>query len=302
MSNVWNPEIVMTSDLATSLIKSQFPHIRIQTIEEIGEGFDNTIFLVDNMYIFRFPRREIAVHLLKSECIVLPKLVKILPISISEPLFYGKKSKEYPWIFIGYKYIKGSVPQHLTTTNREKMIRPLADFLKSLHQVPTEGLVQVGFPYDELERLDIRKRKPRLLENIKKLKEQEDDALFQQVEKYALTLKPTLIPDKKVITHGDLHIRNLIVNGHNELTGIIDWGDTHIGHPAIDLSIIYSIVPAKRREEFFSIYGEVDQTTLTLAKFKAVYTLVFLLNYSLDKKDKFLYEEGKKCLTIALSK
>ncbi|UTI44302.1 hypothetical protein [Niallia sp. RD1] len=44
----------------------------------------------------------------------------------------------------------------------------------------------------------------------------------------------------------------------------------------------------------------VDDTTLKLAQFKAIFTIVSLLTYSIDKKDNELYEEGKISLSLAL--
>lgn len=301
MVNSWNPEIVITKDFAVQLINAQFPSLGIQTIVEFGQGFDNTIFLVNQEYIFRFPRRSIAEGLLRTEGELLPKLVDKLPLSVPRPIFYGKKSKHYPWGFIGYKHIIGKVPSMLTTTERLRMVQPLAEFLKELHKYPLKELDNLLIPYDELYRLDIEKRKPRLLEKIIELIEYENIHVYRQTEKYAQSLQAIAVPDTKVLTHGDLHIRNVIVSEANSLAGIIDWGDTHIGHPAVDLSIVFSLIPAEGRESFFSIYGHVDSTTLELARFKAIYTLVILLSYAWDKKDSVLYKDAKSSLSIALS-
>lgn len=68
----------------------------------------------------------------------------------------------------------------------------------------------------------------------------------------------------------------------------------------MDLSIAYSLCPSEGRKQFFTNYGEVDDTSLKLAQFKAIFTTVTLLIYSIDKKDWELYQEGKISLSFAL--
>ncbi|WP_400246215.1 phosphotransferase [Niallia sp. JL1B1071] len=297
MPNIWDPEYTISKELASQLIEEQFS-IDVQSITELGKGFDNTIFLVNNSYTFRFPRREIAVKLLKSEWELLLVIVDKLPLSIPKPLYLGKVSNDFPRTFIGYEYLAGNTPQGLTYQERIKMAKPLALFLKKLHSFSIEEFQTI--PYDEFDRLHIEKRKSRLIDSIQQLRKNEHLSLFQLAEDYAMKVTHKPVPTVHVLTHGDLHIRNMLVNEEKELTGIIDWGDTHIGHPAVDLSIVYSILPQEGRKQFFSIYGEVDEVTGSLAQFKAIFTIVSLLGYSIDKKDKALYEDGKASLSLAL--
>ncbi|WP_445486495.1 phosphotransferase [Niallia sp. 03133] len=295
------PEWVVTIELAVKLINNQFPHVSLESIEEFGEGFDNTIFLVNKKFVFRFPRRGIAQKLLQTEAKLLPLLADALSLKIPEPIYFGSESKEYPWSFIGYKLVNGDVPKRITAAQRMAMVKPLALFLKKLHETPLNIVKQIQVPYDELFRLDIKQRKIKLVEHLALLKSYEKAELYKRVESYTSSLKP--IPQEKieVLTHGDLHIRNILVDEKGKLTGVIDWGDAHIGHPAVDLSIVYSMLPAPARTEFFRLYGEVDGKILNLARFKAVYTTVLLLRYALDKGEADLYMDAKECLSYALS-
>nr|WP_181557309.1 hypothetical protein [Anoxybacillus caldiproteolyticus] len=52
--------------------------------------------------MLRFSHRAIAVDLLKTENRVLPQLVPYLPAEIPEPIFIGKPSHVYSWLFAGY--------------------------------------------------------------------------------------------------------------------------------------------------------------------------------------------------------
>lgn len=298
MPNIWDPEYTITRELASHLIETQFS-ISVHSIIEIGEGFDNTIFLVNNRYTFRFPRREIAVKLLRSEWALLRIIAGKLPLPIPKPIYLGTETQDFSIVFIGYEHLPGNTPQDVTNEERMQMVKPLALFLKKLHSFSTEQFKNV--PYDEFDRLHIDKRKSHLIDSMKKLLIHENIPLFQLAEDYAKNITHIAVPTVHVLTHGDLHIRNMLVNEDKELVGIIDWGDTHIGHPAVDLSIAYSLFPIEGRKQFFSIYGEVDEDMLKLAQFKAIFTIISLLAYSIDKKDKSLYQEGKISLALALS-
>lgn len=297
MPNIWDPEYTITKEQAAQLLEEQFP-ISVHSIREIGEGFDNTILLVNDCYTFRFPRREIAVKLLTSEWELLRIIADQLPIPIPKPIYIGSASRAFPRIFIGYEYLPGNTPEGLTNKERIQMAEQLGSFLKKLHSFSTKQFKLV--PYDEFDRLHIDKRKSRLIDSIKQLRMHEDIPLFHLAEDYAKKLTHIEVPTVHVLTHGDLHIRNMLINEKKELTGIIDWGDTHIGHTAVDLSIAYSLCPSEGRKQFFTNYGEVDDTTLKLAQFKAIFTTVTLLIYSIDKKDWELYQEGKISLSFAL--
>lgn len=40
-------------------------------------------------------------------------------------------------------------------------------------------------------------------------------------------------------------------------SGVIDWGDVHLGEPALELSIAYGFLPPTAREDFFDGLGYV---------------------------------------------
>jgi aminoglycoside phosphotransferase (APT) family kinase protein len=301
MSQPWSPEIVVTLEDAKRLIEEQFPSLKPIQISEIGKGFDNTVYNVNEHYVFRFPRRDIAVTLLNIENKLLPLLVNVLSIPIPEPLFFGKPSEHYKWIFTGYRHVLGKTPGIMTDEIRNLSAEPLAHFFKMLHQFPVKKAKEFGVPYDKLERTNIAKRKSRLMDNLEKainLQLVEEDHL---VVNWLKTLKDVTLDSTLTLVHGDCHILNILVDVTGVISGVIDWGDIHLGHPAIDLSIAYSFLPPSGRNKFFQIYGEVPKETLVSAQFFAVYVSIFLLLYGHDLKDVRLVKCAKESLRISLS-
>jgi len=94
---------------------------------------------------------------------------------------------------------------------------------------------------------------------------------YQSIIEYLKQLKMAKLKQKHVLLHGDLHFKNMLVNKNGLISGIIDWGDINIGHPATDLNIAYSFLPPQARQSFFAEYGDVDEETKLLARLVAIY-------------------------------
>ena len=297
VQNVWEPEVAMTLEVARELIRTQFPELTPLQLNVMDYGFDNTVIQVNNLWVFRFPRREVAVTLLETEGTLLPLLDQNnFSLDIPLPTYYGHPSPNFPWPFIGYRYVKGQLPSYKKNVKRgEKSAVKLAEFMKSLHGMDIEKLKEKGAPQDELARLDVAKRLDTLKKNIQQVKElhlfKDVDTLFDYLNK----LPKGPLPQEKNLVHGDLHFKNIVVNEEGVLSGIIDWGDVHIGHRAVDLNIIYSFLSPEGRNIFFNIYGEVEPIELQYARFKAIYTNVILLLYGYHED-----QEAKSSLELAL--
>src|SRR6266478_1080648 len=168
MTPAWQPDWVVTSDLAKLLIETAFPALNPASVEEFGVGWDNTVFLVNNSLIFRFPRRRIAVPLIETEIRLLPWLSVQVPLPIPNPCYVGDPSSDYPCIFAGYPLIPGRTitAASLTDDERKALAGPLAQFLAALHSVsPDEARIR-GAPLDEIRRLDATRHKSRAIDRL----------------------------------------------------------------------------------------------------------------------------------------
>ena len=92
----WDPEIEVSRDLAAALISSQFEKLVLTSIELLGVGWDNTAYLVNGQFVFRFPRRSIAAPLIATEIRVLPLIADKVPVPIPFPRFVGHPDQNYP--------------------------------------------------------------------------------------------------------------------------------------------------------------------------------------------------------------
>ncbi len=304
MSNVWDPEVEMSENLARYLIETQFPELSPVEFEILDYGFDNTVIRVNRDWVFRFPRREIAVKLLETEGKLLPEVKKMgLPLDSPCPIYYGKPSSRYKWPFLGYNFVKGVIPSISKNTVREgNSARLLAHFLKKLHSMDAEEVREMGVPYDELARLNVEKRIETMEKNIYQIKKLQLYPNPHNLVHYLNEVPTVALPSERTLVHGDLHFKNMVVNPQGILSGIIDWGDVHLGHRAIDLNSVYSFLSPLGRETFFREYGEVSSIELEYARFKAVYTNVILLLYGYYEQQEATIAEARKSLELALFK
>ncbi|CAH0241685.1 Bifunctional AAC/APH [Peribacillus sp. Bi96] len=288
MEKPWLAEYPVSLDLAGKLIRLQFPEIELKEIKQLGEGFDNTVIQINGEFVFRFPRRPIAVTLIQVENQLLPSIAGTLPLDIPEPIFFGKPSTIYPYPFTGYKIVKGHLPVEGSVANKIESAKRFAHFLKVLHSFPVEKARNLGVQPDGLRRLDVSFRQKSLMENVSTLLKLGYNDQAYAVKDFVERLGDVDVQHPITLVHGDIHIRNVLLNDEGILTGIIDWGDVHIGNPAIDFSFLYSYFPKEARQSFFEIYGEIEKETECLARFRAIYMLVTLLVYGIDRHDEEL--------------
>jgi aminoglycoside phosphotransferase (APT) family kinase protein len=89
---VWSAEVAVDDELARAIL-AQFPELEVGSLRRLAEGWDNTVWVVNERYAFRFPRRQIAIPGVERELAVLPRLAPLLPLPVPEPIFVGRPTK-----------------------------------------------------------------------------------------------------------------------------------------------------------------------------------------------------------------
>lgn len=56
------------------------------------------------------------------------------------------------------------------------------------------------------------------------------------------------------------------MDGAAKLTAVIDWGDSCLADPSVDLNVVWSFLPPEAREEFIRAYGPVSEELLLRAR------------------------------------
>jgi len=259
----WTAELVVDEELAGQLL-TQFPELRIESVRPFAEGWDYTILLVNERWVFRFPRREIAVPGVRREIAVLPELAPLLPIPVPVPVFVGEPADGFPWPFFGSELLPGRElgEAELGDPARVAIGRSLARFLRRLH----DAEIAYELPPDGNRRADMSVRVPRTRERLDEL---EASGLWQRpasVDRLLETAEALPPSDASAVVHGDLHFRQVLIGDDAGPTGVIDWVDVCRSDPAIDLSMLWSYLPREGREAFLTEYGAVSDEQLMRAR------------------------------------
>jgi aminoglycoside phosphotransferase (APT) family kinase protein len=272
----WTAELVVDEPLVRSLL-GQFPILDPQSLRPFAEGWDYSIWAVDERWAFRFPRREMAVPGVRREIAVLPDLAPLLPIPVPDPVFVGEPADGFPWPFFGSALLPGQElgEADLDDGARVEVGRALARFLHALHGAE----VVYDLPTDGNRRAEMSTRVPKTRVQLADLEAEgiwrrraSVDRLLDEAEQ---------LPDSQVsvVVHGDLHFRQVLVDGNGRATGVIDWVDVCRSDPAIDLSMLWSYFPVEGREAFLAEYGPVSDEQLLRARVVAFSLSAALAHY-----------------------
>lgn len=280
--------------MARSLIESQFPGLAAAWVELVGEGWDNTAYLINGEFVFRFPRREIAAPLLEAESRLLPLIAPRVPLRVPIPIYLGRPSQGYPWSFAGYRKLPGRAASEveLSAEERTRLAEPLARFLKALHSIPIDAAREKGAEGDLIGRLDLEKRVPlarKLLERLTPTLDGNTDHLEAILNSVAVDDRPRA----DTLVHGDLYSRHILVDDEHNPCGVIDWGDCHIGDRAVDLLPVFTMLHPRARETFFDIYGSIDESAARIARARALYHTLVVFNYAREILDNGLEREAR---------
>lgn len=300
----WSPERVVDEGQARRLIAAQFPELAESEVRPLADGWDNTVYRVGEAWVFRFPRRAMAVPGVEREIEVLPRLAPSLPVPIPEPRWIGAAGDAYPWPWFGAPHLPGSelAAARLPDDRREPLATAVGELLRALHAPRLRSRIGPTLPVDPNRRADMSARVAVARGQLAALGEA---GLWQTTPEVAALLEDAaaLPPSSAmVVLHGDLHPRHLLVEEGGRLTGVIDWGDVCIGDPSIDLSVAFGTFAGASRSALFDAYGRrPDGVTELRARVLAVSLAAALLAYADDVGREELRAEAARALDRAVA-
>lgn len=299
----WDPETEVDTDRARVLINGQFPELHGVSIREIAAGWDNVVHLVDERWAFRFPRRAIAIPGVHREIAILPRLAAHLPLPIPDLRFIGAPTDEYPWPWFGAAYLPGKelAASGLPDERRIALGASLGSFLRALHSPALASRIASSLPVDPMRRADMAFRIPHARRRLDQVIEAGLWVANDAVERLLTDAAGLPPPSRTLLSHGDLHMRHVLVDSAGMATGVIDWGDVCAGDPSADLSIAYGSLVGEARVAFLDAYGPVDGLTELRARVIATFLAAALLLYAADRGMEELRLESLRSLERAVA-
>ncbi len=239
MAAQWDADVEVVEALVVELLAARFPEFAGRPCRRIGEGWDCSAWLVDDKWVFRIPRRQLGADCLANEIRVLPSVADRLSAAVSTSILVGQPTDSYPWVFAACRLIRGEsvCDAGLAEPQRVSLAGQLGSFLRTLHAVEAEEAAALGAIPDTYARLDVAMRCAKVRKAMTQAMEL---GLLSTTDQLAEAIAE--IEDRQprlrthCLVHGDLYSRHVMTQS-GQLSGVIDWGDIHVGDPAVDLAV-----------------------------------------------------------------
>ena len=223
-------ESSISIDIQLSLTKvarivEENAELQVSSVKKLGEGLDYQTFLVNENWVFRFPKRYSDQYDPKSEQLLLRTLE--LSTAIPNIDFIWQHPQGYPEVISGHRFLRGTALERFSSdeVNQASLAHQLATVLTELHSVEGNG---VNSNPDQLSTLrgwseDLDQLRGRLERRM--FSKSVQTAIISYVDRYRFDLKDS----EGVLIHGDLGADHILLNEQRDLSGIIDWSNHTIG-------------------------------------------------------------------------
>ena len=231
----WRTERVLDAATVGRIVGAQFPGLVAARTCLLAEGWDMEAYLVDETWIFKFPKRASVAGTLEVERALLPVLAPILPVPIPAPTLHGTPCAEFPWPFLGYSMLLGTPASQSSHPARAGHAATMGRFLGALH----------GFPADEARALGVPVAATRssggLLDRARgwwpTISRVVPPVLARRTESFLAAPPPPPDVASPRLIHYDLRPDHVLLSDEEgTISGVIDWGDLSIGDPAYDVA------------------------------------------------------------------
>jgi len=201
-------------------------------VAALGEGWDFATYLVDDDWVFRFPKRRQAARQLEREHKLLDALAESLerqPIAIPRYRFHVRDSRLAPLPYVGYAMLRGAplLECDAQSIDCADIGSQLGGFLKRLHAAAPSRQPRVFRDHFPANLIEFRRE---LHESAAAL-----PAAIASACATLLARSPPLDEGPPQFQHGDLGAEHILIDpAHGRITAIIDWGDAGWGNSVAD--------------------------------------------------------------------
>ncbi|MCB2297881.1 phosphotransferase family protein [Clostridium tagluense] len=277
------------------IIKETNPYLIIEKYSFNKEGQNNDVVIINDNFVFKFPKYFEGIEKLKREADILNMLKIYITLDIPNCEYKNFNSLEVGCVCSGYKMIKGiSLKQDIfrNIQTKENIANQLSIFLKELHSIPLEEIDN-----HKINIIDSQGQWTNLFERIQKnlfpfMKKEFQDSISKNFNSFLeqnFSFNPTLI-------HGDFGPSNIIFDSNKQIiSGIVDFNEVSIGDPALDIASL--IGPFGYGEDFVKSFEPIYPNIEILLDRARFYASTFALQESLfgiDVGDKAIFDAGIK--------
>jgi aminoglycoside phosphotransferase (APT) family kinase protein len=248
---------VTHADEHRAFLEHRWPELGVRTFEAIGEGWDCFTYLVNDAWVFQFPRLPSATASLATQIAVLPELAREVSSAIPSPEYISTDP-----VCMGYARIEG---RPMSPDVDGIWPERLGRFLYDLHLTPPE-FVGLRSTSAAAVRDGLRRVAAELGTHVLPLLSAEERATAER------TMSAFFDDDDNFrfatgLTHGDIGPEHVLITGAGDLAGVIDWGDLQVGDPVFDLAWVINAMPEVGERVLGAYGGPPDDRFLVRSQF-----------------------------------
>jgi aminoglycoside 2''-phosphotransferase len=289
----------MSTDQLASFIEAirrKYPDLTVRSARLDSHGQNNDVLVINDEFIFRFPRYAEGIKRLAIETTLLAGIQPHVTLSVPGITFENLAAQTVGAAFVGYHLIAGVPLSHenFQAIRDERVMQTfaqqLAGFLKELHQIPVETPLSYQLPiFDTIDEcVDIYTRM-----RDKCFPFMRPDARDWAVHHFESFLNnPHHFEYQLVIRHGDFGTTNILFDPQNQvITGVIDFSNAGLGDPAYDFAGLLSSYGEPFLKRCVSTYPEIESFWSRILFYQGTFALLDAL-FGLENNDSTAFEQG----------
>lgn len=221
-----------------SVVRDQFG-LDAASVERLGEGWDNEVFVVDGDWIFRFPKRADAIWRLEREIAMMPIIERSIGVPVPRFDKIGRANEAFPYPFVGYGRIEGLAADRVDRVQSSSgLAADIGGALTRLH-----GIDPALIPSHPDEPWGWEEHRMRLVEEGDHVAPYVPAQVAREAGPFLRgEMEPPPFQGPRRFLHGDIGPDHLIVEPETgRLAGIIDFGDAEVSDPVGDFVGLVSV-------------------------------------------------------------
>lgn len=240
-------------------IKNTFPTFKIHDVSINYDGMVNVSVIVNRARVFRFPRAERGVELLRNEMRVLDLVRSYVDIPVPDWDYRTDEMISYPFI-AGYPLLTDDLLR-MSEAEKEAIAETLATFLRQMHSIPMREVQAAN-----IQRSDTVRTVDDWLHFYDEVQEHLFPLMWEDGREWVRRHFAPLLADHALMDHepcfmnGDLATYHLLFDRQtNQFSGVIDFGTAGVGDPAADFCTIINQYGESFLRRMSRTYPEIGQ-------------------------------------------
>ena len=277
-------------------IRETYPDLHVGSVVFNDQGQNSDVLVVDDTFIFRFPKYGHVLERLKIETAILRTIQGLVPLQVPNPAYVQLEDELVGTAFVGYRKVPGE-PLWRDTFRaieseevRDRLAIRLGGFLRALHTIPAQDTIGCDLPVSDTveEWVGIYGRmQEKLFEHMRPEAREQVAGHFER-----FLGDGTQLAHEPVLKHGDFGPSNILFDRQQgAVTGIIDFGSAGLGDPAYDFAGLLSGYGEQFVRRCGKAYPEVESFLDRVRFYKGTFALLEAL-FGVENGDKGAFEAG----------